>query len=92
MSIFVVVGPVVYSTPASLIAPCVVAKGTLSITSSEMYFEVDEEEPAYKELDAKVRRDFNFIESIDSIDLNSIVLYHGAVILIFPQSRLERKK
>ncbi|XP_071786935.1 neurobeachin-like isoform X3 [Asterias amurensis] len=47
-------GPVVYSTPASLIAPCVVAKGTLSITSSEMYFEVDEEESAYKELDAKV--------------------------------------
>ncbi len=55
-------GPVVYSTPASLIAPCVVAKGTLSITSSEMYFEVDEDEPVYKELDPKVSCDFNFIE------------------------------
>ncbi|XP_022098981.1 neurobeachin-like isoform X3 [Acanthaster planci] len=47
-------GPVVYSTAASLIAPCVVAKGSLSITSSEMYFEVDEDDPAYKELDPKV--------------------------------------
>ncbi|XP_038055558.1 neurobeachin-like isoform X2 [Patiria miniata] len=47
-------GPVVYSTPSSLVAPCVVAKGSLSITSSEMYFEVDEEDPAYKELDSKV--------------------------------------
>ncbi|NXE21506.1 NBEA protein, partial [Ardeotis kori] len=33
-------GPVVLSTPAQLIAPVVVAKGTLSITTTEIYFEV----------------------------------------------------
>ncbi|XP_059572285.1 neurobeachin isoform X7 [Alligator mississippiensis] len=47
-------GPVVLSTPAQLIAPVVVAKGTLSITTTEIYFEVDEEEPAFKKIDPKV--------------------------------------
>ena len=37
-------GPVVYTTSAQMIAPCVVVKGTLSITSAEMYFEVDEDD------------------------------------------------
>lgn len=49
-------GPVVLSTPAQLIAPVVVAKGTLSITTTEIYFEVDEEEPAFKKIDPKVSR------------------------------------
>ncbi|XP_077783268.1 neurobeachin isoform X3 [Podarcis muralis] len=47
-------GPVVLSTPAQLIAPVVVAKGTLSITTTEIYFEVDEEDPAFKKIDPKV--------------------------------------
>ncbi|XP_032170324.1 neurobeachin isoform X5 [Mustela erminea] len=47
-------GPVVLSTPAQLIAPVVVAKGTLSITTTEIYFEVDEDDPAFKKIDAKV--------------------------------------
>ncbi|KAI8508856.1 hypothetical protein Bbelb_139550 [Branchiostoma belcheri] len=46
-------GPVAFSTPCSLIAPAVVAKGTLSITAAELYFEVDEEDPSYKKLDPK---------------------------------------
>ncbi|XP_062328262.1 neurobeachin isoform X2 [Osmerus eperlanus] len=47
-------GPVVLSTPAQLVAPVVVARGTLSITTTEIYFEVDEEDPAFKRIDPKV--------------------------------------
>nr|XP_038959902.1 neurobeachin isoform X1 [Rattus norvegicus] len=47
-------GPVVLSTPAQLIAPVVVAKGTLSITTTEIYFEVDEDDAAFKKIDTKV--------------------------------------
>ncbi|KAJ8266692.1 hypothetical protein GJAV_G00133540 [Gymnothorax javanicus] len=47
-------GPVVLSTPAQLVAPVVVARGTLSITTTEIYFEVDEDDPTFKKLDAKV--------------------------------------
>ncbi|XP_035312092.1 neurobeachin isoform X2 [Cricetulus griseus] len=46
-------GPVVLSTPAQLIAPVVVAKGTLSITTTEIYFEVDEDDAAFKKIDTK---------------------------------------
>ncbi|XP_032170323.1 neurobeachin isoform X4 [Mustela erminea] len=52
--LFISRGPVVLSTPAQLIAPVVVAKGTLSITTTEIYFEVDEDDPAFKKIDAKV--------------------------------------
>ncbi|XP_076833149.1 neurobeachin-like isoform X3 [Brachyhypopomus gauderio] len=47
-------GPVVLSTAAQLIAPVIVARGTLSITTTEIYFEVDEDDPAFKRFDAKV--------------------------------------
>ncbi|NXA91644.1 NBEA protein, partial [Melanocharis versteri] len=47
-------GPVVLSTPAQLIAPVVMAKGTLSITTTEIYFEVDEDDSAFKKIDPKV--------------------------------------
>ncbi|TKS82883.1 Neurobeachin Lysosomal-trafficking regulator 2 [Collichthys lucidus] len=47
-------GPVVLSTPAQLVAPVVVARGTLSITTTEIYFEVDEEDPTFKNTDPKV--------------------------------------
>uniref|UniRef100_A0A8C9ZXE1 Neurobeachin n=1 Tax=Sander lucioperca TaxID=283035 RepID=A0A8C9ZXE1_SANLU len=47
-------GPVVLSTPAQLVAPVVVARGTLSITTTEIYFEVDEEDPTFKTTEAKV--------------------------------------
>ncbi|XP_023369234.1 lipopolysaccharide-responsive and beige-like anchor protein isoform X2 [Otolemur garnettii] len=47
-------GPVSLSTPAQLVAPSVVVKGTLSVTSSELYFEVDEEDPNFKKVDPKI--------------------------------------
>uniref|UniRef100_A0A673LR92 Neurobeachin n=1 Tax=Sinocyclocheilus rhinocerous TaxID=307959 RepID=A0A673LR92_9TELE len=47
-------GPVVLSTPAQLVAPVIVARGTLSITTTEIYFEVDEDDPAFKKIDSKV--------------------------------------
>ncbi|XP_048840018.1 neurobeachin a isoform X3 [Brienomyrus brachyistius] len=52
--VFISRGPVVLSTPAQLVAPVVVARGTLSITTTEIYFEVDEDDPAFKKIDAKV--------------------------------------
>ncbi|NXM51732.1 LRBA protein, partial [Gymnorhina tibicen] len=47
-------GPVALSTPAQLVAPSVVVKGTLSITLSELYFEVDEEDTSFKKIDPKI--------------------------------------
>lgn len=49
-----VAGPVNMSTKARLIAPSIVAPGTVSITSSELYFEVDEEDEEFKRLDPEV--------------------------------------
>uniref|UniRef100_A0A8C5GR28 Neurobeachin n=1 Tax=Gouania willdenowi TaxID=441366 RepID=A0A8C5GR28_GOUWI len=42
------------NTPAQLVAPVVVARGTLSITTTEIYFEVDEDDPAFKKMNSKV--------------------------------------
>lgn len=50
----VAAGPVVLSSPAQLVAPVLVARGTLSITTTEIYFEVDEDDPAFKRADSKV--------------------------------------
>ncbi|XP_036095669.1 lipopolysaccharide-responsive and beige-like anchor protein isoform X3 [Molossus molossus] len=47
-------GPVSLSTPAQLVAPSVVVKGILSVTSSELFFEVDEEDPNFKNIDPKI--------------------------------------
>ncbi|XP_042283215.1 lipopolysaccharide-responsive and beige-like anchor protein isoform X2 [Thunnus maccoyii] len=47
-------GPVNVSTSAQLVAPAVVVKGTLSITASELYFEVDEDEHGFKAIDPKI--------------------------------------
>ncbi|KAL1460159.1 hypothetical protein WDU94_012096 [Cyamophila willieti] len=44
-------GPVNISTRARLISPGVTAQGTLSITSTELYFEVDEDCPEYRSTD-----------------------------------------
>lgn len=49
-----IIGPVVLSTPAQLVAPVIVTRGTLSITTTEIYFEVDEEDPSFKRLDSTV--------------------------------------
>nr|XP_032522853.1 neurobeachin isoform X3 [Danaus plexippus plexippus] len=47
-------GPVNISTRARLVAPGLAAPGTVSLTSTEMYFEVDEEDPEYKKIDPEV--------------------------------------
>ncbi|XP_020714689.1 neurobeachin isoform X9 [Ceratitis capitata] len=47
-------GPVNISTKAKLIAPGVVAPGTVSITSTEMFFEVDEDNPEFQKVDTEV--------------------------------------
>ncbi|XP_013171416.1 PREDICTED: neurobeachin-like [Papilio xuthus] len=44
-------GPVNISTKARLVAPGLVAPGTVSLTSTELYFEVDEEDPEFKKID-----------------------------------------
>lgn len=47
-------GPVNLSSRAKLIAPGLVAPGTLSVTSAELYFEVDEEDPDFHKQDPQV--------------------------------------
>ena len=37
-----------------MVSPGIAAKGTMSITASEMYFEVDEESSEYKKIDPQV--------------------------------------
>ncbi|XP_035708538.1 neurobeachin isoform X2 [Folsomia candida] len=48
------VGPVNISTKARLISPGVVSPGIVSITSNELYFEVDEDDDEFKKIDAEV--------------------------------------
>ena len=47
-------GPVNISTKARLVSPGVVAPGIVSITSNELYFEVDEDEPEFNKVDPEV--------------------------------------
>ncbi|XP_076767101.1 A kinase anchor protein rugose isoform X14 [Xylocopa sonorina] len=47
-------GPVNISTKGKLIAPGIVAPGIISVTSTELYFEVDEEDPEFKKIDSEV--------------------------------------
>lgn len=49
------------STRAALISAGVVAPGIVSITSAELYFEVDEDDPEFKKLDPEVRIRFSTI-------------------------------
>ncbi|XP_043268536.1 neurobeachin isoform X4 [Venturia canescens] len=48
------VGPVNISTKGKIVAPGIVAPGIVSITSTELYFEVDEEDPEFKKIDTEV--------------------------------------
>ena len=49
-------GPVNMSTPEILISPGIAAPDTVSITSSELNFEVNEEDPEFRSLDPTVLR------------------------------------
>ena len=46
--------PINISTSAILVSPGVAAPGTISITASEVYFEVDEEHEEFKKIDPQV--------------------------------------
>ncbi|XP_014483418.1 PREDICTED: neurobeachin-like [Dinoponera quadriceps] len=46
-------GPVNISTKGKLIAPGIVAPGIISVTSTELYFEVDEDDPEFKKIDCE---------------------------------------
>ena len=47
------------STSAVLVSPGLAVKGTMSITASEVYFEVDEDNADYKKLEPQVRHYFS---------------------------------
>ncbi|CAL4092304.1 unnamed protein product, partial [Meganyctiphanes norvegica] len=49
-----VTGMVNMSTAAKLVAPGIVVPGTVSITASELYFEVDEDDPEFRKCDPDV--------------------------------------
>jgi len=68
-------GPVNVSTSAQLVAPAVVARGTLSITASELFFEVDEEEPGFKAIDPKVRGSGSHWSRLESSRLFQTLLH-----------------
>ncbi len=42
------------STSAILVSPGIAAPGTISITASEVYFEVDEDHPDFKKIEPQV--------------------------------------
>lgn len=82
-------GPVALSTPAQLVAPSVVVKGTLSVTLSELYFEVDEEDPSFKKIDPKVRdhwpwalRDDDKLPKTFNSSLDFLYLHWSAALLL----------
>ena len=47
-------GPIHYTTKCKIVCAVCVVSGTLSITSNELYFEVDETDAAYKKLDSNL--------------------------------------
>lgn len=59
-------GPVNISTKARLISPGVVSPGIVSITSNELYFEVDEDDDEFKKIDAEVSTGFYTSYAISS--------------------------
>lgn len=63
MCICLCAGPVNISTKAKLIAPGIVAPGMVSITSAELYFEVDEDDPEFKKIDTEVSDIFIYLYS-----------------------------
>jgi hypothetical protein len=47
-------GPIHYTTKCKLVCSVCVVNGTLSITTNELYFEVDESDATFKKLDQSV--------------------------------------
>ena len=68
-------GPINSGTQALLVSPGVSVPGTLSITASEVYFEVDEESEEYKNIDPKVGTNFIHISMIILLCLSTWVIF-----------------
>lgn len=64
LNMLIITGPVNISTRGKLIAPGIVANGIISITSTELYFEVDEDDPEFKKIDSEVSAIFSIIFKI----------------------------
>ena len=62
------------STSAVLVSPGLAVKGTMSITASEVYFEVDEDNADYKKLEPQVRLNF-FVDLIRSTNVLNTEAY-----------------
>lgn len=57
------------STKGKLIAPGIVAPGIISVTSAELYFEVDEDDPEFKKIDSEVSTYMNlFLLTLKLLD------------------------
>lgn len=54
------------STNAILVSPGVAVPGTISITSSEVYFEVDEEHAEFKKISPEVGS-YSFIHTLSAL-------------------------
>ena len=72
---FMIVGPINISTTAVLVSPGVSVSGTVSITSSEVYFEVDEEHPDFKRIDNQVRH-LNNTNSSNYCGIVKIIIFN----------------
>ena len=69
-------GPINSGTQALLVSPGVSVPGTLSITASEVYFEVDEDSEEYKNIDPKVGTNFIHISMISFCSAYQRGLYY----------------
>ena len=65
-------GIVALSTHCKLIAPGVAVNGTMSITKTELYFEMDDEDAENKQLDHKVGQVDNS-RGVASVNYNSFI-------------------
>ena len=59
-------GPINISTTAVLVSPGVAVPGQISITSSEVYFEVDEDHHDFKKIDPQVGRRHTKFQDINT--------------------------
>ncbi len=100
-------GPIHYTTKCKLVCAICVVNGTLSITTNELYFEVDETDQAYKSLDSNLlsyadnfhgKWHFNEIRSIFSrryllqnVGLEIFVSNRNSVMFAFQDRRTVEK-
>lgn len=78
-------GHVVFTSSCHLIAPCVVAPGSLTVTSEAVFFTVDEDNPEYKKLDPKV--------CVDVCHVKISISVHTRVVFVrYYKLRIETRK